>query len=215
MMVIVHCNMYTCPDFLKANSKSPNTFWDVNFKESQSDQDTYVINTASWSLLPVCWNARMIPITWHKFKWTPLFKYSLDFPHLNLTKVENDIIIWMDIIKLNCERTWISPIKSLIWKWSTLRHLIMNIGHDHLDHDPITLVINKRRAISPSTEGAPFASEISVSCSGPYWSLRAVSGNIFVLLSAKAEHQIGCCASRNFANLTSWWVVLCLSSMVW
>ena len=43
----------------------------------------------------------------------PWFQYSLDYPHLNMTNVENNRVIQIDMIKLDNERMWISPIVPL------------------------------------------------------------------------------------------------------
>ena len=95
------------------------------------------------------------------------------------------------------------PHKIFGMKMVHFKTLHMNIGHDHLDQDPITLVINKEGPYHPALKVLPSLQK-SLYLVVVYWSFRAVSGNMFVLLSAKAEHQIGCCASRIFARLTSW-----------
>ena len=42
----------------------------------------------------------MVRVTWHKHKYIPPFQYSLDCPHVDMTKVEKNKIIWTDIINL-------------------------------------------------------------------------------------------------------------------
>ena len=43
----------------------------------------------------------------------PPFQYSLDCPHLNMTKVEKNRVIRIDTINLGNKITWISPKISL------------------------------------------------------------------------------------------------------
>ena len=88
---------------------------------------TYVIKTARLTRtkpLLICWNERMAPNAWHKYKCT----ISLSpIPHLSMSKVAKDRTI--QIIKFDYGRTWISPTTSLGRKMAHYRVLFLNTSH--------------------------------------------------------------------------------------
>ena len=57
-------------------------------------------------------NARMVPITWDKYKCTTLFEFSLDCPYLNISGV----MVQIDIIKMDSESTCTNPKLTLCRK---------------------------------------------------------------------------------------------------
>ena len=61
-----------------------------------------------------------------------LFQYSLDCPHLNMTKMESNRLIQTDIIKLDNRRTWIDFTISLARKMAHYKHIRKWILHQAL-----------------------------------------------------------------------------------
>ena len=57
----------------------------------------------------------------------PPFQYSLDCPHLNMTKVEKNRVIRTDIINLENKITWISPKISLGTKMANYKTHVLHI----------------------------------------------------------------------------------------
>ena len=56
------------------------------------------------------------------------FHYNLNFPHLNMTKVEKNRVIQTDIINLENKITWISPKIPLGTKMAHYKTLFTHIG---------------------------------------------------------------------------------------
>ncbi len=111
----------------------------------------------------------------------PPFQYSLDCPHLNMTKTEKNRVIRADIIKLNNERTWTSPTTPLGRKMAQYKALFLHISQDgfilrpsymdtHLSH-ALRTVIGQLRTSSHQLEiekgryaGKPMAERICQLC---------------------------------------------------
>ena len=60
----------------------------------------------------------------------PLFEYSLDSPHLNMTKVEKNRVIQTNIINFKNKITWISPKISLGRKMAHYRGHFLHTSED-------------------------------------------------------------------------------------
>ena len=60
------------------------------------------------------------------------FRYSLDYPHLNMTKLEKNRMIQADIIILENIRAWISPTTFLGMKIAYYKALYSHSSQDGL-----------------------------------------------------------------------------------
>ena len=82
----------------------------------------------------------------------PPFQSSLDCPHLNMTKTKENKVIITDVIKLDNERTWISPITSLGRKMAHNKRYFLHTSENGFvirpplyEHTSITCVVQSDR----------------------------------------------------------------------